>query len=192
VPATNENRDGAEALSLRTNEEGFGLVELLVAVAVLTIALLALMAGYDTAAVSLRSSSSRIAASALADAQMELFSSLPYTSMGLDTTTLAAVENAASASYDSRYVSDEAGLDNAANATDATVASCGSGTNCLPIQTVTGSNGHRYRIETFVRDVQNNVSIRWTVREVTVIVEDAQLASFPEVLRTTTAFDRGP
>ena len=40
--------------------------------------------------------------------------------------------------------------------------------------------------------VQNNVSIRWTVREVTVVVQDAQVAGDPEVLRITTAFDRGP
>jgi type II secretory pathway pseudopilin PulG len=173
-------------------EDGFGLIELTVAVMILTIALLVLVAGYDSAAVSLHDSSEKTVASSLADAQIELYNSLPYASIGLDQATLTAVETVGSGSYDSRYVSDRAALDNAANATDTTIAGCGASSQCLPIQTVTGSDNRTYRIETFIRDVQNNISIRWTVREVTVIVQDPNQTGMPEIVRETTAFDRGP
>ncbi len=173
-------------------EDGFGLIELLAAIVILTVALLTLVASFDSVAVSLRASSLKETASQLADGQLELYSALPYASIGLDQTTLAAVENSAGGSYDARYVGDEAALDNAANATDATVSGCASAPQCLPVQTVTGPDHHVYRIETFVRDVQNNVSIRWTVREVTVVVQNPSVAGTPEIVRVTTAFDRGP
>jgi type II secretory pathway pseudopilin PulG len=177
---------------LRKEEDGFGLIELSMAVMILTIALLVLVAGYDSAAVSLRDSAEKTVASSLADGQIELYNALPYASIGLDQTTLAGVETSTSGSYDSRYVSDEAALDNAANATDTTIAGCGSTPQCLPIQTVTGSDHRTYRIETFIRDVQNNISIRWTVREVTVVVQDPNQSGTPEIVRETAAFDRGP
>jgi hypothetical protein len=55
---------------------------------------------------------------------------------------------------------------------------------------VTGTDQRSYRIETFVRDRLNNTGTRWYERVVTVIVQDAGAAGDPEILRTTTAFDR--
>jgi prepilin-type N-terminal cleavage/methylation domain-containing protein len=177
---------------LRNDEDGFGLIELSMAMMILTIALLVLVAGYDSAAVSLHDSAEKTVASSLADAQIELYNALPYASIGLDQTRLAGIETSGGAGYDSRYVSDEAALDNAANASDTTIANCGSTPQCLPIQTVTGSDHRSYRIETFIRDVQNNISIRWTVREVTIVVQDPSQSGTPELVRETAAFDRGP
>ncbi len=84
-------------------------------------------------------------------------------------------------------------LDNTANDADVTIANCGSTANCLPVQTVTGSDGRHYRLETFVRDITNTSvsNISWTTREVTVIVRDPSATGSPEILRLTTAFDRG-
>jgi type II secretory pathway pseudopilin PulG len=173
-------------------EEGQGLIELLAAMIVLSIALMALMAGYDSAFLSLHKSAQKTIASTLANQQLELYNALSYSKIGLDATTLAGIQTPGG-SYDATYVADEASLDNTANDADVTIVGCGSTANCLPIQTVTGSDGRSYRLETFVRDITNTSvsNISWTTREVTVIVRDPSATGSPEILRLTTAFDRG-
>jgi hypothetical protein len=173
-------------------EEGQGLIELLAAMMVLSIALMALMAGYDSAFLSLHKSAQKTIASTLANQQLELYNALSYSKIGLDATTLAGIQTPG-VSYDATYVADEASLDNTANDADVTVTNCGSTANCLPIQSVTGTDGRRYRLETFVRDITNTSvsNISWTTREVTVIVRDPSTTGSPEILRLTTAFDRG-
>jgi prepilin-type N-terminal cleavage/methylation domain-containing protein len=185
-------------------EDGFGLIELMAAVAILTIALLALAAGYDQAFLSLHRASQKSVASELADQQMELYRSLPYASIGLDTTTTTSVGTVGDPAYDAQYATDPilAGdivTDPVTGAqtqlpsgtvNEVTIDGCGTAPQCLPIQTVTGSDRRSYRIETFVRDRPNNTGIRWVERVVTVIVQDASLSSHPEILRLTSAFDR--
>jgi prepilin-type N-terminal cleavage/methylation domain-containing protein len=179
-------------------EDGFGLIELMAALVVLTVALLALAAGYDEAFVSLHKASQKTVAAQLADRQLELYRALPYDSVGLDPTATAAA--AADSLYDDDpilagdWVTDPVtGVQTqqpSGTVNDVTFAACGSTANCLPIQTVTGTDQRSYRIETFVRDRLNNTGTRWYERVVTVIVQDAGAAGDPEILRTTTAFDR--
>ena len=173
-------------------EAGQGLVELLAAIVVLSIALMALMAGYDTAFLSLHKSAQKTIASTLANQQLELYNALSYTKVGLDATTLAGIQTPG-ASYDATYVADKASLDNTANDADVPIANCGATPNCYPVQTAIGSDHRNYRLETFVRDITNTgvSNISWTTREVTVIVRDPSTAGSPEILRLTTAFDRG-
>jgi prepilin-type N-terminal cleavage/methylation domain-containing protein len=169
-------------------QDGFGLIELIAAMAVLSIALLALLAGYGSAVVSLRGSSQKTTASALADAQMELYRALPFASIGVDETAFDAA--------DSTYTSDEsdlnAALSNPADATDVTIANCVTTPQCLPVQTVTGTDHRSYRLETFVRDVVNNTAISYTIRIVTVIVRDPNVTGMPMIFTLTSGFDRGP
>jgi len=98
------------------------MVELLAAMFILTIALLALMAGYSSAFVSLHSASNKSTAATLADNQLELYSSLPYDSVGLDQATLQTTQTG-----DSLYVADEAGLNSTladpSDASDSTITS---------------------------------------------------------------------
>lgn len=180
---------------LREEEDGFGLIELSMAMVILTIALLVLSASYDSAAVSLQKSGQETTASSLADAQLELYGSLPFASIGLDEATLQGVQNAGP-NYDSLYVSDEAtlnaALEDPTDATDVPIPGCGSSPQCLPVQTVTGADHRSYQLETFIRDVANQTSISWTVRVVTVIVRDPSTSGSPILDETTTAFDRGP
>jgi Tfp pilus assembly protein PilV len=174
------------------SEEGLGLIELLAAMVVLSIALLALLAGYGSAVASLRAASTKTTASALANAQLELYRSLPYASIGLDATAVASAE-----SSDSLYSSDHTALDdpNALTAgVNVTIASCGSTPQCTPVQTITAANHQSFRLESFVRDVQdqNSSSITWTERVVTVIVRDPSRSGTPIILEVSSAFDRGP
>lgn len=189
-------------------EDGFGLIELMAALVVLTIALLALAAGYDEAFISLHKASQKTVAAELADKQLELYRALPYDSIGLDATATADVGTVGNADYDALYANDpilagdfvtdqQTGVTTqlpSGTVNDVT-GTCGTAPNCLPIQTVTGTDGRSYRIETFIRDrtdPANNTGIRWTERVVTVILQDAETAGDPELLRITSAFDRGP
>jgi hypothetical protein len=167
------------------SEAGFiGLIELLTATTVITVALLSLMAGYDSAFVSLHNSSRQSAASTLAAKQLELYSALAYTSIGLDTTTLASVK-----ATDTTYVADEAALDNAAGALDATISGCGTASQCLPVQTLAGNDRRNYRVETFIRDI--TVTSR-RERFVTILVRDPNVTGSPVVAKMTSAYDSGP
>jgi type II secretory pathway pseudopilin PulG len=188
-----------------SDEQGFMLIELTVSMVILTIALLAIMAGYDSAFTSLHRAGHQAAATKLANRQLELYSALPFASIGLDQATTQSVGNAAGGGYDALYATNDllAGdwtTDDNGNpvqqpsgtVNDVTIAGCGAAPNCLPIQTVTGPDGHRYRIETFVRDRPNATGISWTERDVTIVVRDAQASTLPELVRLSSAFDRGP
>ena len=173
------------------SEAGLGLVELVVAMFVLTVALLALAAGYESAAISVHNADRKTVAAKLAASQIELYQSLKISSIGLDQTTLTNVQTSGSGSYDSVYVSDEAAL--TSTGTDHTILGCGTSAQCSPIQDVTGPENHPYRIETFVRDVANaGAAGTWKERFVTVIVRDRGVSGNPLLFSETSAFDPGP
>jgi Tfp pilus assembly protein PilV len=67
------------------SEEGFGLIELLIAMVVLQVALLAIVGTFSAGAVALGHAGRMATAGALADQQMELYRSMPYDAIGLDT-----------------------------------------------------------------------------------------------------------
>jgi type II secretory pathway pseudopilin PulG len=173
------------------DEGGMGLVELLVAMFVLSVALLALAAGYESAAISVHNANNKTVAAKLAASQIELYQSLKVSSIGLDQTTLTNVQTSGSGSYDATYVSDEAAL--TPTGTDHTILGCGTTAQCLPVQDVTGPENHPYRIETFIRDVTNTGATgTWKERFVTVIVRDRRVSGNPLLFSETSAFDPGP
>lgn len=67
------------------DEEGFGLIELLIAMVVLQIALLALIGVFSAGAAALSHAGKVNTASVLADQQMELYRTMTYDAIGLDT-----------------------------------------------------------------------------------------------------------
>src|SRR6266404_8523663 len=151
-------------------ESGFGIIEFVVAVVVITVALLAIAAGFDAGIISVRAAAKETVAAKLADAQVERYASLAYTSIGLDATTLTNTQTSGNGSYDSVYVSDETALNAAASGTDVSISGCGTTPQCLPVQTVTGTDSKSYKLETFIRDVISFGA--WTERIVTVIVRN--------------------
>jgi hypothetical protein len=175
--------------------------------AILSIALMALMAGYDSAFISLHKSNQKATAATLANQQLELYRALPYTSIGLDKTTTDNVGDSNNAAYDATYATDPL-LDGdtvpdpsdpsqtiqepSGTVNDVEIAGCGATANCLPIQIVTGPDNKSYRIETFIRDRPNNTAITWPERVITVIIQDASTTNLVELDRVETAFDQGP
>ncbi|HLX31151.1 MAG TPA: hypothetical protein VKR79_00120 [Gaiellaceae bacterium] len=167
------------------SEGGFLTVELVIAVFVISIAALALMASYTDAFLSLHSSAKTTSAGLLAENQLELYASLPYASVGLDSSTLTTVK-----ASDANYSTDEAALP--VSGTDVTISGCGSSAQCSPVQTLTGSDHHSYKVETFIRLLSNPNATGWSEKVVTVIVRDESTSGAPKVVTAQTAFDKGP
>jgi len=166
------------------NEDGFLLIELIAAMLILTVALLALIGSYSLGYFAIGSAGKTSAAGLLANNQLELYSSLPYASIGLDATTLTSVK-----STDATYSTDESGLPG--SGTDVSISSCGASAQCSPVQTLTGPDHKLYKLETFIRLLANpNISTR-SEKVVTVIVRAASVSGSPKVLTMQTAFDTG-
>jgi type II secretory pathway pseudopilin PulG len=67
------------------NEAGFGLIELVISMVIMQVALLALLASFSTSAAALGRAGNVNTAVVLADARLELYRSMPYDAIGLDT-----------------------------------------------------------------------------------------------------------
>src|ERR1051325_1987118 len=72
----------------RLCERGFGLVELLIAMVMLNVGILAIVAAFNSGTFALKRASRISTSTALADKQMELYRALPYASISLDPTTI--------------------------------------------------------------------------------------------------------
>jgi Tfp pilus assembly protein PilV len=167
------------------DQRGFGMVELIISVFVLTVALLAIGIAFGTAFVSTRAAAQKTVAAKLADTQMERYAALAFSSIGLDATTLGSTK-----ASDSTYTADLAALNATKSGTDVTISGCGTAPQCLPVQTTIGTDGKSYRVETLIRDVTAFTS--WSERFVTVIVRDPSKSGAPEIYRITSGFDKGP
>jgi type IV pilus modification protein PilV len=75
---------------LPSSEAGFGMIELLIAMSIMSIGILAVFALFQTGMVTIRRASTTSTAAALADSEMEKFRAVKYTVIGLDDTEVAA------------------------------------------------------------------------------------------------------
>jgi type II secretory pathway pseudopilin PulG len=162
-------------------EGGFGLIELLIATTMLTIGIGALVTAFAASAVSLRRAGQKGTALTLADTQMERYRTRTFTAVRIDGTLIPT----AASTYVTAHADEDATIppstgqalagqngDDACSTTDEPAA-------CLPIQDVTGPDGHAYRLDTYVNYVNNDatLSIRTpasglTLKRVTVVVRD--------------------
>ena len=177
------------------SENGFGLVELLIAMTILSIAVGALLAVFTSSAVSLRRAGEKGTALTLADTQMEKYRTRTFTAVRIDgslipTSGTYVTANATDSTIPPSTNQAVAGQngDEDCPTTDEPVA-------CLPVQNVTGPDGHTYRVETYVNYVNNDstLSIRTPASDlplklVTVVVRDATTGSI--MARESSAFSR--
>jgi prepilin-type N-terminal cleavage/methylation domain-containing protein len=120
-------------------EDGFTLIELTIAMAVLTLGILSLVAAYSSGYVAMKRATRLSSAQLLADSQMERFRAIPYGSIALNTSC------GGSCSEDATYTGD------AAYSSTAQITGCGTtDRTCLPSQTKTGPDGNSYRVDTFI------------------------------------------
>jgi Tfp pilus assembly protein PilV len=175
------------------DEEGFGLIELMIAMVMLNIGILAIVASFNSGAVALRRASHVSTASALADQQMEGYRALLYSQIGLDTSQTSGL--------DATYKCDSMlGVScpntvtscSAASCSDDTVPTllCGSANQCLATRTVSGTSSpdaYSYRIDSYIL-YKTQTSGR-QLKQVTVVVRDAHTLS-KTFTRLTSTFDR--
>lgn len=165
------------------SEEGFGLVEMLIAIVMLNVGILALVAAFQSGAVALRRASHVSTASALADAQMELYRGLTYNGIGFDSSQIAGLDNtykcdsALGASCPNTVTTCN---NTGSSCADATVPAwtCGSGNQCLPTRTVNNSSSpdhYNYRIDTYI--TYNTPTSGRQLKLVTVVVRDGNTTS---------------
>jgi type II secretory pathway pseudopilin PulG len=169
-------------LRLRS-ERGFGLIELLMAMVMLNIGILAIVAAFNSSIFALNRASRASTASALADSQMELYRAIKYDSIALDSTALGSVDNT--------YKCDSALGASCPNSTSGEVtATCLSSplpNECNPSRSVTGADRKSYRIDTYI--VMTTPTNGRPLKSVTVVVRDGSNLSARPYARATTTFD---
>ena len=183
LEARGRNADTARVLKRLRSEGGFGIIELLLAMVLLNIGLLAVVAAFSSGIVSLNRASKITTASVVADQQMELYRELTYAAIRLDTT---AVSNT-----DTKYKQDP--LLGGSTSSLITATCAGPPIECNPSRVVTGADRKNYRVDVYIQQTTPGVGGvplgGRAGKKVTVVVRDsANLAvSF---VRQASVFDQ--
>ena len=142
--------------TLLRREGGFGLIELLMAMTMLNIGLLAVIAAFSSGIISLNRASRVTTAAVLADGQMELYRALKYDAIRLESSSIPLT-----APYTT---------DSAFNASQVTGTCPGVPDECNASRQATGADRKDYRVDTYI------VSVAPTggraLKKVTVVVRD--------------------
>jgi prepilin-type N-terminal cleavage/methylation domain-containing protein len=157
------------------SQAGFGMVELICAMVVLSVGILAVFAMYHSSFVQVTRAAKITTAAALADTEMERFRAITYVSIGLDSSAVAAADSTYTGSSGGAYKAISSPV-NQVNST-AVVAACPGTpcTNAVPTKTVTGADHRSYRVDTYVtwEAISNSSGIAGrNVKLITVIVRD--------------------
>ena len=176
-------------------DRGFGLIELVIAMSMLSIAVAALMLSFASSAISLRRAGQKGTALTLADTQMERYRTRGFTGIRIDGTQIPASGTYVTANSSDSTIPPATGQAIAGSNGDETCP--GGAANppaCQPVRNVTGPDGKAYRIETYVNYVNNDatLSIRTptsglTLKRVTIVVRDGTTGLI--MAREQSAFD---
>jgi Tfp pilus assembly protein PilV len=166
------------------SQAGFGLIELLMAMVMLNIGVLAIVAAFNSGMFALNRASRISTASALADSQMELYRAITYSAIALDSTTLTSVDNT--------YKCDSALGSSCPNSTSGEVTTTCSGSpvanECNPARTVTGADRKSYRVDTYI--TTTTPTNGRAVKLVTIVVRNARDLSARPFARVASTFDQ--
>jgi type II secretory pathway pseudopilin PulG len=162
-----------------SSNDGFGLIELLVSMLILNVAILALVAAFQSGAIALQRAGKLSTATAVADIQMERYRALRYDAIALDAAAVAAVPGG-----------DVYRSDIAFSSTQITTTCSGSPLpdECAPTRTLLGPDNKRYRIDTYI--VSDSVATSRQLKRVTVVVRDLSSLTGRPLARVASTFDR--
>ena len=173
-------------------QDGFGLIELLIAMVMLNIGILAIVATFNSGAVALKRASHISTASALADQQMEGYRALLYSQIGFDSSQIGGLDT----TYKCDSVLGAACPNTVMTCATATCAddtvpmlTCASN-QCLPSRTVSGAtspDAYGYRIDSYIQ-FKTQTSGR-QLKQITVVVRDATTPT-KTFTRVTSTFDK--
>jgi type II secretory pathway pseudopilin PulG len=174
-------------------EDGFGLVEVLIAMTMLAVAIGALISVFVASAVSLRRAGQKGTALTLADTQMEKYRTRTFTSVRIDGTLIPTSGTYVTANSADSIIPPSTNQAVAGQNGDDGCPTVNEPPACLPVQNVTGPDGHTYRVDTYVNYVNNDstLSIRTpasglTLKLVTIVVRDGTTGSI--MARESSAF----
>jgi Tfp pilus assembly protein PilV len=159
--------------TLLRRQGGFGLIELMIAMTMLNIGLLAVVAAFSSGIVSLNRASKITTAAVLADGQMELYRALTYASIRLEPSSIPG-----STPYTT---------DTAYSAAQVTATCPGPPDECNASRLATGADGKTYRIDTYI--VSTTPTGGRPVKRVTVVVRDPNNLSIA-FARQVSTFDQ--
>lgn len=156
------------------DEGGFGMLELLMAIVMLNVGVLAIVAAFSSGNAALARASRISTAGALANKQMEVYRGLKYDNIVFITSRWN------SAIADSTYTSDTVYQQNMANpvspkALVPSVSTCPANvpaSACDPSYTTTGADHRSYRVDTYL--YFDTPSYGNQLKTITVVVRDAQ------------------
>jgi type II secretory pathway pseudopilin PulG len=157
----------ADTCSMRTRlraEAGMGLVELMIAMTILAVALLALVAAFSSGALTLGRAGQTSTAAALANQQMELYRGIKYAAIQLDSASVTT------ANSDSVYTNGGAAP---WTATQVTGSCPGVPPECNPSRTVPAASSpdkRTYRVDTYI--AYETTAPGRELKRVTVLVRD--------------------
>ncbi len=145
-------------------DQGFGLIELLIAMIILNVGILAIVASFNAGIITLNRASRITTAAVLADQQMELYRGITYDSIRLASATIPG---------SAPYTTDPAYTCSGCS-TQITTPPCGAGPpypdECNASRQATGADRKLYRINTYI--VQTTPTGGRPVKRLTVVVRD--------------------
>jgi len=147
--------------ALARRQEGFGLIELLVSMVILSIAVAALLTVFTASDLSLRRAGERGTATVLAERQLELYRKLAWEEIRIDVSQLSVAADVPApyltqtdqwfpSNPDTQQVADGIG-GTGSDATDSCLSPVSFPDPCDPVQNVIGPDNHRYRIDTYIQ-----------------------------------------
>jgi type II secretory pathway pseudopilin PulG len=170
------------------DESGFGMLELLMAMLMLNIGILAIVAAFSSGNAALARANRISTAAALADKQMEVYRGLKYDNI------LFATSEWSAAVGDSTYTADTVYQQNMASppapkALVATQTNCPLNvptTACDPSYTTTGADHHSYRVDTYL--YYDTPSFGNQLKTITVVIRASANLS-KSLARVSSTFD---
>jgi Tfp pilus assembly protein PilE len=174
------------------SEDGFGLLELVMAMVMLNVGILAIVAAFNSGALALSRASRASTATTMADTQMELFRGLKYQSIQQTTSEWNSAVADSTWTADSAYTSATAmngGSPATPRALIPTVTTCpnSNANSCDPSFTTNGPDGRSYRVDTYMYYDQPS-TFGGQVKTITVVVRAANDLGH-SLARETSTFD---
>jgi type II secretory pathway pseudopilin PulG len=173
------------------HEAGFGLIELLMAMVMLNVGILAIVAAFNSGAVALRRASAQSNAATLADTQMELFRGLKYSAIMQDTTEWNSAVADATWTADSVYQNNmNAPIPSPKELVPTVTGGACAGSpvpiSCDPSRVVTGADNRSYRVDTYL--YYDTPPTGQQLKVITVVVRDSAQTG-RSMARLTSTFD---
>jgi Tfp pilus assembly protein PilE len=165
------------------SESGFGLIELLMAMVMLNVGILAIVASYNAGIISLKRASKLSTAATLADSQMELYRALTWSAIALDPSTIPST---APYTTDSAY--------SATQVTGTCSGAIAQHNECNASRVVTGPDHKSYRVDSYIVLSTSTTNPPTPangrqLRIVTVVVRDGKNLNGRPLARLAATFD---